>query len=49
MMSGDSLGQAIHELKPNVDARHEAIKANQQALEDMEKSAASNKPVTAGK
>ncbi|TAJ91098.1 hypothetical protein EPO44_14735 [bacterium] len=49
MMNGDSLGSAIHELRPNVDARQEAIKANQQALEDMEKSVASNKPATAGK
>ncbi|SRR5712692_3047966 len=49
MMNGDSLGQAIHELKPNVDAKKETIKANQQALEDMEKSAGSNKSATAGK
>jgi hypothetical protein len=37
MMNGSSLGEAIHKLKPNVDARQEAIKANQQALDDMEK------------
>ncbi|OGQ74817.1 MAG: hypothetical protein A3G40_06190 [Deltaproteobacteria bacterium RIFCSPLOWO2_12_FULL_57_22] len=49
MMNGDSLGQAIYELRPNVNAKQEAIKANQQALEDMEKSVASNKPATAGK
>lgn len=48
MMNGDSLGQAIHELRPNVNARQEAIKANEQALEDMEKSAGSNKAATAG-
>ena len=49
MMNGDSLGQAIHELKPNVDAKKETIKANQQALEDMEKSVGSNKSTTSGK
>ncbi len=48
MMNGDSLGQAIHELRPNVNVRQEAIKANEQALEDMEKSAGSNKAATAG-
>jgi hypothetical protein len=37
MMNGSSLGEAIHKLKPNVDARQEAITANQQALDDMEK------------
>lgn len=47
MTNGSSLGQAIHKAKPNVDARQEAIKANQQALNDMEKSAASNKPAAA--
>lgn len=43
MMSGSSLGQAIHKLKPNVDVRQESIKANQQALDDMENSLASDK------
>lgn len=38
MMNGSSLGQAIHKLKPNVDSRKEAIKANEQALHDMEES-----------
>lgn len=38
LTTGKSLGQAIHELKPGVDARKEAIKANEQALGDMEKS-----------
>jgi hypothetical protein len=47
MMSGSSLGQAIHKLKPNVDARQEAIKANQQALDDMAKSMGSNKAARA--
>ncbi len=42
MMNGNSLGEAIHKLRPNVDARHEAIRANQQALDDMEKSATSH-------
>lgn len=36
--SAVSLGQAIRELKPNVNAREEAVKANEQAVEDMEKS-----------
>lgn len=40
LMAGKSLGQAIHELKPGVDARKEAIRANEHALEDMEKSLA---------
>ena len=38
MTNGSSLGQAIHKLRPNVDAREQAIKGNQQALDDMEKS-----------
>jgi len=38
MMNGSSLGQAIHKLKPNVDSRKKAIKANEQALHDMEES-----------
>jgi len=42
-MTNGSLGEAIHKLKPNVDSRQEAMKANQQALDDMEKSMASNK------
>lgn len=49
MMNGDSLGQAIQGLKPNVNAKQEAIKANQQALEDMEKSMGATKAATAGK
>ncbi len=40
--SAVSLGQAIHELKPGVDAKKEAIKANEQALEDMEKAFGKN-------
>jgi hypothetical protein len=47
MMNGNSLGEAIHKLKPNVDARQEAIKANQQALNDMEKSTAPTKAANA--
>ena len=43
MMSGENLGQAIHELKPGVDAHQEAIKGNQQALDDMEKSMAAHR------
>jgi hypothetical protein len=43
MVSGSSLGEAIHKLKPNVDARQESIRANQQALDDMENSMASDK------
>jgi hypothetical protein len=38
MMSGKSLGQAIHELKPSANAHAEAVKANEQALKDMEES-----------
>lgn len=38
LMAGKSLGEAIHELEPGVDARKEAIRANEQALEDLEKS-----------
>jgi hypothetical protein len=41
MMNGNSLGEAIQKLKPNVDARQEA--GNQQALDDMEKLIAPNK------
>jgi hypothetical protein len=47
MMNGSSLGQAIHKFKPNADARQEAIKGNQQALDDMEKSAAAKKSAAA--
>ena len=43
MTNGSSLGAAIHKLKPNVDARQEAIKANEQALDDMEKSSGKNR------
>ncbi len=35
--SPESLGKAIHELRPDVNASDEVIKANEQALEDMEK------------
>jgi hypothetical protein len=38
MLGGKSLGQAIHELKPSANAHEEAIKANKQALKDMEES-----------
>ena len=38
MMGGKSLGEAIHHLKPTANARGEAIKANEQALKDMEES-----------
>lgn len=41
MMNGNSLGGAIHTLRPNVDSRQEALKANQQALDDMEKTMSS--------
>jgi hypothetical protein len=34
MMNGNSLGEAIQKLKPNVNARQEAIKGNQQALDE---------------
>jgi hypothetical protein len=47
LMNGSSLGQAIHKFKRNVDARQEAIKANQQALDDLEKSAAAKKSAAA--
>ncbi len=46
MVNGRSLGQAIHELRPNVNAREEAIKGNEQALQDMEKSMAQSKSVS---
>ncbi len=46
MMDGESLGQAIHELRPDSNAREEAIKANEQALHDMEKSTAQSKSVS---
>ena len=45
MMNGSSLGQAIHKIEPNDDARQEAIKGNQQALDDMEKSMGSTASV----
>ena len=35
MMSGDSLGQAIRDLKPGVNVKEEAKKANQQAKETI--------------
>lgn len=47
MMGGASLGQAIHELKPNVDAHQESLKANHQALEDIEKSMGSKQSAAA--
>jgi len=47
MMNGSNLGQAIHKLKPNVDSRNEAIKANEQALHDMEESNGRGKSATA--
>lgn len=43
MMNGSSLGEAIHKLRPNVDARQQAITGNQQALDDMERSMTSSK------
>jgi hypothetical protein len=45
MTKGSTLGQAIHKLRPDADARQETIKANQQALDDLEKSVALNKGV----
>ena len=36
MVSGDSLGNAIHGLKPQVNAKEEAKKAHQQAKETMQ-------------
>ncbi len=38
MMSGDSLGKAIKELKPDTNSRSEAKKANKQAKEDIQES-----------
>jgi hypothetical protein len=35
IVGGDSLGKAIHELNPNVDAKAEAKKAKKQAQDDM--------------
>jgi hypothetical protein len=45
--SAVSLGEAIHQLRPEANAKQEATKANKQALEDMKKSTASNKPAAA--
>ena len=45
MMNASSLGQAIHKIEPNIDARQAAIKGNQQALDDMEKSMGSTPSV----
>ncbi len=42
MMKGSSLGETIHKLRPNADARQETIKANEQALDDLEKSTTSH-------
>src|SRR6266705_864462 len=39
--SAVSFGEVIYQLKPNVNAKQEAIKANAQALQDMQKSMAS--------
>ncbi|MHB8654243.1 MAG: hypothetical protein ACYDA9_10225 [Terriglobia bacterium] len=39
MISGDNLGQAIHTLDPNVNARHEAKKANKQSKKDLNEAA----------
>lgn len=44
-MNASSLGQVIHKLEPNDDARQAAIKGNQQALDDMEKSMGSTASV----
>jgi hypothetical protein len=38
MMNGSSLGESVQKLRPNVDSRHESIKANEQALHDIEES-----------
>ncbi len=40
IMSGDSLGKAIHELNPNVNPKGEAKKAKKQAHDDMKGSSA---------
>lgn len=48
MMAGKSLGQAIHELRPDVNAREEAIRANEQALRDMEESFGRSRSEAAG-
>ena len=38
MMSGKSLGQAIHELRPNIDHASEAARANEQAKKTLKDS-----------
>ena len=38
MASGDSLGKAIHSLKPDADAKSEAKKAEKQAKDDLKES-----------
>ena len=47
--SAMSLDKAIEELKPEANAREEAIKANEQALVDMEKSLALGKSAAVGR
>jgi hypothetical protein len=42
-MTGMSLGKAIHELNPDVDAKAEAKKAEQQAKQDIQASKAEAK------
>jgi hypothetical protein len=38
MMSGDSLGKAIKELKPDANSKSEAKKANREAKDDIQES-----------
>jgi len=38
MMSGDSLGKVIKELKPDADSKSEVKKANKQAEDDIQAS-----------
>jgi len=40
MISGENLGQAIHTLDPNVNAKREAKKANKQSKNDLNEAAA---------
>ena len=39
MIGGDNLGEAIHSLDPNVNAKHEAKKANKQSKNDLNEEA----------
>ncbi len=39
LLASDSLGQAIHDLKPQANAKAEAKKAKHQADEDLKESA----------